>query len=203
MLGMRRLFATVFVSVLVLAACGGDDNDDVAAENTTTPTTVTADPTTTVPTEDTTAPCEPLEGGSTDATAAEGASAAAYLTDVQLTTGDCTDVVTFTFADSAPGYEIAYQAGPITQDGSGEPVDVAGSAFLVVRFSPAYGYNFDTGTSTYTGPDHITSPGAFFVRDVAKTGDFEAVVSWVIGVDQQRPFVVSNDDPASVSIAIR
>jgi hypothetical protein len=29
------------------------------------------------------------------------------------------------------------------------------------------------------------------VRDVVKSGDFEAVVSWVIGLPEERPFTVS------------
>jgi hypothetical protein len=74
---------------------------------------------------------------------------------------------------------------------------VAGSAYLSVRFEPAYGFNFETGEDTYTGPDRISSPGAFFVKEVVQTGDFEAVLNWVIGVDQQRPYTVTTTGNAS------
>lgn len=92
---------------------------------------------------------------------------------------------------TAPGHTVSYQPGPITADASGAPVAVAGTAYLVVRLEPAYGYDFDTGTPSYTGPDRLPAPGAHHVKEVVKTGDFEAVVTWVIGVDAQRPFAVS------------
>jgi hypothetical protein len=213
---MRRLVAGVFVAVLVFAACGGDDDDDVQADTTTTSassatTAGSADTTAPTATETTTpattAPCPPLEGGTQAATNVTTTNGNGLLTDVALTSGDCTDAVAFTFTATGdgPGYTIEYQNGPITQDGSGEPVDVDGSAFLVVRFTPAYGFNLDTGQPTYTGPDSLTSPGALVVQEVAKTGDFEGVVSWVIGVDHARDYAVdvSGTTTKVITISIR
>ena len=172
---------------------------------TTAPATTTP-PETTPP--ETTPPCPPLEGGTVGATELIAAEGTANLTGVEITSGDCTDVVTFTFestAPGAPGYQISYQPGPFTQDGSGAPVPVAGGAFLVVRFEPAYTFDFEAAIDTYTGPDRVTSPGALFTAEVVKTGDFEAVVTWVIGLDQQRPYTVTSDtaDPHRVRIEIR
>ncbi|HEX5096537.1 MAG TPA: hypothetical protein VFX21_11005, partial [Acidimicrobiia bacterium] len=140
----------------------------------------------------TTAPCPPLDGATQDKTETTSSSGYGNLTEVAITTGDCTDAVAFTFTATGdgPDYTIEYQPGPFTMDASGDPVDVDGAAFLTVRFTPAYGFNFDTGQATYNGPDSVTSPGAFFVQEVAKTGDFEGVVSWVIGVDQARDYAV-------------
>ena len=124
---------------------------------------------------------------------------------MQLATGDCTDAVTFTFdalAADAPGYRVEYQPGPITQDASGEPVTVAGGAYLVVRFEPAYGFDFESGQDTYTGPSRVTAPGSFFVQEVVQTGDFEAVLSWVIGVDQQRPYTVTTSGTTARTVTI-
>ena len=106
------------------------------------------------------APCPPLDGGTIGRDQSRSRPTGPPASPASRSRrGDCTDIVTFTFdADGArcPGYQIAYQPGPFTQDGSGEPVPVAGGAFLVVRFEPAYGYDFEAGDDTYTGPDRVT-----------------------------------------------
>jgi hypothetical protein len=33
-----------------------------------------------------------------------------------------------------------------------------------------------------------------FVKEIVKTGDFEAQVTWVIGLDQKRPFKTAASD---------
>ena len=212
---MRRLLAGVFVAVLVFAACGGDDDDSDAGTTTTAASSATTagssasavSTAATTTTPETTAPCPTLEGGTQETTEVPSANGNGLLTDVAITTGDCTDTVSFTFTATGdgPGYSIEYQSGPITQDGSGETIDVEGSAFLAIRFAPAYGFNFDTGQPTYNGPDTLTSPGAFFVEEVTKTGDFEGVVGWVIGLDQQRAYAVdvTGTDTKVITISIR
>jgi hypothetical protein len=195
-----RAAGLLAAGLLLLAACGSDDDSDDATSTTrsSTSTSTMRATTTTTPaatTTNPTDPCPPLPGATTNPTDSVTTSATALLTDVQLATGDCTDSVSFTFTVTgadAPGYHVAYVPGPITQDASGEPVTVAGGAYLSVRFEPAYGYDFNTGEDTYTGPDRVSAPGAFFVQEVVQTGDFEAVLNWVIGVDQQRPYTVTS-----------
>jgi hypothetical protein len=50
----------------------------------------------------------------------------------------------------------------------------------------------DQVTKTYTGPNRI--PGEAPITEVVKTGDFESVVTWVIGLDRVRPFLVTASD---------
>ena len=121
-----------------------------------------------------------------------------YLTDVNVfTTLDCFDQVQFAFREAAPGpgYHISYQPAETAkkQDGSGNPVEIDGSAFLVVRLTPAMGAEIvgEEVVPTYTGPRRIAGDGASFVREVVKTGDFEATVTWVIGLDEERPFTAT------------
>ena len=124
--------------------------------------------------------------GSTDPRSTTAAQPAALLTKVAVTNVDCRDSVTFTFKKSGsavPSCKVEYRPGPFSQDGSGAPVTVAGSAFVVVRCEPAYGYDFENGTTTYTGPKRITPAGTRHVREVVETGDFEGVLNWVIGLD--------------------
>jgi hypothetical protein len=103
----------------------------------------------------------------------------------------CRERVTFVFdspSPDAPGYRVEYQPGPFTQDASGEPVPVAGAAFVVVRLEPAWGYDFERNEPSYTGPRRI--PGSGLVTEIVETGDFEAVMSWVIGLETSQPFEV-------------
>lgn len=118
-----------------------------------------------------------------------------YLTDVAVTSTTCSDRVEFTFERGVPGYRIEYTDAQRaqTEDASGRHISVAGSAFLVVRLADAATARSDGSTLslTYTGPRRLPAGGARHVREVVKTGDFEAVVTWAIGLDATRPFSVS------------
>jgi hypothetical protein len=192
--------------VVVTGACGSDDDSATSpssqSSTTMSATTTTVSESTTQPT---TAPCPPLSGGTQGVTTGPSASGSANLQNAQLTSGDCTDVVTFTFAATtadAPGYRVEYRPGPVIRDPSGETETVAGTAYLFVRFEPAYGYDINTGQSTYTGPKRLPTTGALFVKDVVETGDFEAVMNWVIGVDQMRDYTVSTTGTSTRTVTI-
>jgi len=118
-----------------------------------------------------------------------------YLTDVAVTSTACADRIEFTFERGVPGYRILYTPAHLAQseDASGRHIPVAGSAFLVVHLADAATArsNGSTFSRTYTGPRHVPAPDARYVRAVVKTGDFEAVVTWAIGLDGKRPFTVS------------
>jgi hypothetical protein len=60
-----------------------------------------------------------------------------------------------------------------------------------VRLEPATGFDFVKNRQTYTGPARIPAAGGF-VKEVVRTGDFESVTTWVIGVREQVPFTVQS-----------
>ena len=101
--------------------------------------------------------------------------------------------MTFRFRSDVPGVDAAYADPPITEDGSGATVDVDGGAFLRIRMEPAAGVDLskDPFEETYTGPDRVE--GVAPVTEVVKTGDFEANLTWVIGLDRQRAYRVEAD----------
>lgn len=72
----------------------------------------------------------------------------------------------------------------------------------MVRCFPAYGYDFETGRTTYTGPNRIEAKGTRHVREIVKTGDNEGVLTWVIGVDARRPFTVSATATPAKQLAV-
>jgi hypothetical protein len=97
------------------------------------------------------------------------------------------DRVVFEFRGAVPEHRVGY-VDQLVEDGSGNPVSVAGAADLEVVFEGANAHDED-GTPT-TSPRRF-SPGLTAVKEIAQLGDFEAVVSYGIGVDQRRPIEVS------------
>jgi hypothetical protein len=117
------------------------------------------------------------------------------LTDVRVDTQECVDRVEFSFRANPPGppgFRVSYLPAEqaLVEDGSGAAIDLKGKAYLVVRIDPAATADLSSEelVRTYTGPKRLDAPGARFVREIVKSGDFEAVVTWVIGVDEKRPF---------------
>ena len=86
--------------------------------------------------------------------------------------------------DVPPAYIVRY-VDQLLSDGEGAPVDVAGEVFVAVSFQ-AIGVDLtqETPVEVYTGPKEFT-PGFPTVLEVEQTGDFEAVVSWGIGLARE------------------
>ena len=178
--------AIAIATALLLAGCGGGNGSGEQPG----PSTRTA----------TTPDCPPLPRASTEKKErpAPASVPTIFLTDVQVEAAECADRVAFTFRDHAgalPGYTVSYEPESTAkiEDASGRRIEVAGTAFLVVRMMNVMTAEIsgDKVTPTYTGPRRITPDGTRFVREVVKTGDFEAVVTWVVGLDGKRPFAAT------------
>jgi hypothetical protein len=176
-------------ALLAVAGCGGSSSTQSEPPAAGT-TTVTA-PTTTAEQTD------PLAGAGTNIVVATStAKATSLLERVAIGHHDGYDRVVFEFRDEGlPGYRVEYVQPPLKEDGSGAPVDVAGNAFVVVRMEPASGFDLNTGEGelVYKGPKRIagSSAGATVVQEVVRTGDFEAVLSWAVGLEAKVPFRVT------------
>ncbi|MEX0825500.1 MAG: hypothetical protein WD184_01895 [Acidimicrobiia bacterium] len=126
------------------------------------------------------------------------------LTDVRV--GDHPDegyvrVVFNLTGEGSPNYVVGYEDGPFMET-SGDTVEVDGEAFLVVHISPARLHDIDSGDPTYTG-DLELDPGINPIVQVKFIDDFEASMTWVIGLDAERPFTVRVfQDPLRVIVDI-
>jgi hypothetical protein len=89
------------------------------------------------------------------------------------------DRITFDFKSALPGYEIRY-VSEVIADGSGLPVDVPGRQHLQIIFRPAQTHD-SSGTQAVT-PRALTVNYPM-MKAYAITGDFEAVLTVVIGLD--------------------
>jgi len=169
--------ALLIVLALVAAGCGGESEESGSP----TPT----------------AECEQLSdvGLSPRLSPALENRETMFLTDVSIEIEDCVERVVFDFKESAPGpgFEVSYKPAEVAkiEDGSGNPLAIAGAEYLVVRIFPAMTAEIsgEEVTPTYTGPRSIPAPTeARFIREAAKTGDFEAQVTWAIGLDRKHSF---------------
>jgi len=178
---------------LLVGACGGS-KPQVSTSTTGAPTTLTtvASATTgsTVALSTTSLPCQPLPIPTTPVTS-PAAAKPVLLTNVQVLGDNCVDHVVFDFSGEGtdpPGYSVTYADPPFTGDASGAPIAVAGTAFVEIKVKPGYTYDFVTGKPTYTGPKSVPVGSSNHVRAIVETGDFEGVLTWVIGLDSKRPF---------------
>lgn len=218
MVSRRALSAVVLAAALLGAgACGDDDGDDDggAAEATTTTTTAPGGSTSEAPTPPTDAPA--TTGGATTTTAAPFAgdldpkaaepdeTGTARLVAVRV--GEQEGFTRFVLefeGETRPGYDVRWVGGPIAEDASGDPVAVEGGAFLQVVVQPASGFDLDAGVPTYDGPDRLAGPEGGAILEAVRTGDFEAVLTWVLGAEERVPFAVSTlGSPSRVVVDVQ
>lgn len=95
------------------------------------------------------------------------------------------DRVVFEFREHVPGYHIEYIDRPIRDCGAGDVKPVDGDGWLEVRFYPA---NAHTEAGEPTVRERELKPALGIVREVERTCDFEAVVTWVIGTASPKPY---------------
>jgi hypothetical protein len=187
---MRFLaLATLLVTVTALGAAGCGSSDEGSA----------GAPTTTAPTRSGDG-IDPLEGVSTNPasgpvqTVTGPGGATALLERVAVARHEGYDRVVFEFKNILPGYRVEYVEPPLKEDGSGATVEVDGTAFVSVRMEPASGFDLNTGegVQVYNGPRRISGAdaGTSVVREVVRTGDFEAVLTWAVGLSDRLDFRV-------------
>jgi hypothetical protein len=189
------------VTLFVLSGCGESEEQSGQGAGTTT----TTDTTTTVETNG----IDPLEGASTNpvVTTKPGAEIA-LLERVAVGRHEGFDRVVFQFTNHVPGYRVEYVEPPLKEDGSGNVVRVKGNAFVVVRMELASGFDLtvDEGELVYKGPRRIdgSAAGTSVVQEVVRSGDFEAVLSWVVGLSDRVDFRVRTaSSPARLIVDFR
>ena len=157
-------------------ACG--DSDDESTTTSVTSTTASPPP----PTVETGDGTEPVVGKASG-------SETALLERVAVGRHEGYDRVVFQFRNAVPGYRVEYVEPPLHEDGSGNEIAVEGSAFVVVRMEPASGFDLSVpeGELVYKGPRRLSraEAGTSVVREVVRTGDFEAVLTWAVGLSDR------------------
>ncbi len=127
---------------------------------------------------------------------------AAVLRSIRTSHSSSYDRVVFEFSGKLPGYRVDYRSA-ITEDASDRPVPLAGHAFLNIAMQGATLDNaFQGGHERYTGPTRIT-PSYGQLREIASSGDFEAVLSFGLGLDHRAGFrVLTLSQPSRIVVDI-
>ncbi|CAN5841800.1 hypothetical protein BH23ACT10_BH23ACT10_39720 [soil metagenome] len=136
-----------------------------------------------------------------------GGDGIAYLTRAEIGRHQSFDRVVWEFDGPVPSYRVGYVDGPVAEAGSGDPIELDGGAVIQVIFSLASGVDLSGSdpVQIYEGPQRIagSSAGATTVTEIAQTGDFEATLSWAVGLSAVAPFTVTAlTDPSRVVIDI-
>ncbi|MGH9156181.1 MAG: AMIN-like domain-containing (lipo)protein [Acidimicrobiales bacterium] len=172
---MRRILLSMVVTLgLVTTACNGGDDAGLGAVSTIPGSSIGPG---------TTAPPDTTAGGRPPITAPPVAERA-HLTDVRIGARTGGDRVVFEFEPVVPGYTIDFTTRPITEDGSGKAVAIEGATLLQVRLENASSARFEgeNVVITYNGPRRIKGNGTTVFAEAVLTGDFEGVLTWVIGL---------------------
>jgi hypothetical protein len=191
---LRTLLTVLAVAAAVkLAACGGESQRTA----TTGASTATSSATTPAPpaTGTTTPPggIDTMSGASTRPVhVAATNDETALLTDVRAARHEGYDRVVFAFRNVLPGYDVRYVSRPVRQDASGRIVPIAGSSVVRIRMEHALDADLGRASAplTYTGPRRFT-PGTPEVAELARTGGFEGVLTWVAGLRDPVDFRVT------------
>ena len=98
-----------------------------------------------------------------------------------------------------PEYDVKYVPRPV-HCGSGLPVQVDGRAFLQVRLSPARAHTEAGAPTVATLQRKVRLP---VIREVRESCDFEAEVTWVVGLSARKEYhVLELEEPARLVIDI-
>ncbi len=203
-------------AAVALIACGGGKSGSVilgAAPTTSAPppsfaptTTVpspaaSAQPTTTVPEP----PADDLSGFQTDPFRKEHVLAVPpvpVVVAIRTAHHPGFDRVVFDLQGQLPGAESVRYVDRVIADGSGDPVPVAGRAFLLVRFEEAQAHT-DAGAPTIARRP-VLAGGLTTIREIALAGDYEGYVTVAIGVSDKAAFrVIELNNPARVVVDVR
>ena len=147
------------------------------------------------------APATPDRSWTAGITSVERSAKPVQLADVRAARNDGYDRVVFEFRDAVPGYHLEYVDSPVRDCGAGEPRAIAGDAWLEVRLFPALAHT-EAGVPTIVERERALSLP--IVRELELTCDFEAVVTWVLGVaSPHRYSVLELNDPPRLVVDIQ
>jgi hypothetical protein len=96
------------------------------------------------------------------------------------------DRIVFDIPGALPGYTAKYVTR-VVQDGTGDPVSLPGSRFLLIVFTPAQAHT-EAGRPTISGTHHINLP---MIESYAVVGDYEGYVSVALGLNGKAGFHIA------------
>lgn len=193
---MNRLGRVAVVLVMLLAAACTGDGEPSPVPTTTATASATAGPTPEPAGTPTEAPPPTAQASPPGCPAVSGGSSGTNvkLVDVRVGSHSGYDRITFEFADPEPLSPAntlpaltVQKVDQVTQDGSGNPVQINGAALysLVMQGASGVDLSGEQVVETYTGPKEF-KPNFPTLLELEHAGDFENVLSWGIGLREAR-----------------
>lgn len=125
----------------------------------------------------------------------------ARLIAVRTATHDGFDRTVFEFDELLPGYHTEYIDRPVRKCGSGRVAQLAGDGWLEVRLYPARAHT-EEGEPTVAERERMLDMPV--LSELELTCDFEAVVTWVLGVQSPNRYRVRElSSPPRLVIDVR
>ncbi|KAA9373706.1 hypothetical protein F5972_34590 [Microbispora cellulosiformans] len=147
------------------------------------------------------APVSAAPSAVTPGAATRAAAPVATLVGVRASHHPGLDRVVFEFRGPLPARRSAGYVSRLIADGSGDTIPVAGDAILGLRFERAVGHD-GSGASTH-GPARETFALPEVIQ-VVRAGDFEAVLTFGIGLARKAPYrVYTLTRPSRVVVDIK
>jgi hypothetical protein len=205
------VLAAVLTGAAVLSGCSGDDDGTDASPSSSSASSSAAG-TSAAPTssdgdgdgdtDDDGATDAPPFPANTDPDTADPSGGLVTVTDIRIGRHDGFDRVVFEVdGEGAPGWDVRYVDDPASQ-GSGEPIDVEGSAALQVILT-GIGLPDDTGVDEWSGANPLSVADTETVTEVAWDATFEGQSVAFIGTTAQTPFrVYLLEDPVRVVVEV-
>ncbi|CAN5584841.1 hypothetical protein BH24ACI2_BH24ACI2_09440 [soil metagenome] len=112
------------------------------------------------------------------------------------------DRVVFEFEGAElPGYHIEYIDKPVRACGSGNVVPLEGDGWLEIRFYPAQAHD-ESGQPTIKNREQ--NPNFQIIKEMKSICDFEADVTWVLGVSSPNEYrVLELKNPTRLAVDIK
>jgi hypothetical protein len=126
----------------------------------------------------------------------------AVLRQVRTAQHEAYDRVVFEFEGAElPGYHIEYIDKPVRSCGSGDVVALKGDGWLEIRLQPAEAHT-EEGAPTVESRDR--APNQKIIKQLKLTCDFEADVTWVLGVASPNKYrVLELKNPTRLAVDIK
>jgi hypothetical protein len=123
------------------------------------------------------------------------------LRDVRTARNEGFDRTVFEFEGTqVPGYHVEYVDSPVRHCASGEPVEIAGQGWLQVRLQPARAH----ANGQVTVAQRERKPALPVLQELELTCDFEADVTWVLGVKAPNTYrVMELHEPTRLVVDVR
>jgi hypothetical protein len=123
------------------------------------------------------------------------------LTSVRTAKHEGYDRIVMEFKDRVPGYHLEYIDKPVRDCGEGSAIPLAGDGWLEIRMYPVDGHTQEGQPTILERKRKLDLPVMLEGKQVC---DFEAVVTWVIGVARPNPYrILELKDPPRLVVDVK